>query len=100
MTSKPVPALLSDLAILKSHSRPKVSNDNPYGEKPDPGTGSRPASREYTTVTLNMLPDLNVHVHTWHARLGAVWLDPSLVRLRVSCCHVAGTSSVWMPVAP
>ena len=25
-------ALLSDLAILKSHSRPKVSNDNPYSE--------------------------------------------------------------------
>jgi hypothetical protein len=24
--------LLSDLAILKSHSRPKVSNDNPYSE--------------------------------------------------------------------
>jgi putative transposase len=32
MTSKPVSALLSDLAILKSHSRPKVSNDNPYSE--------------------------------------------------------------------
>ena len=28
----PVSALLSDLAILKSHSRPKVSNDNPYSE--------------------------------------------------------------------
>ena len=32
MTSKPVSALLSDLAILKSHSRPKVSNDNPYSD--------------------------------------------------------------------
>ena len=32
MTSKPVSALLSDLAILQSHSRPKVSNDNPYSE--------------------------------------------------------------------
>jgi putative transposase len=32
MTSKTVPALLSDLAILKSHSRPKVSNDNPCSE--------------------------------------------------------------------
>lgn len=30
MTSKPVTALLSDLDVLKSHSRPKVSNDNPY----------------------------------------------------------------------
>ena len=25
-------ALLSDLTIIKSHSRPKVSNDNPYSE--------------------------------------------------------------------
>ena len=32
MTSKPVTALLSDLDVLKSHSRPKVSNDNPYSE--------------------------------------------------------------------
>lgn len=32
MTSKPVAALLSDLQVVKSHSRPKVSNDNPYSE--------------------------------------------------------------------
>jgi len=32
MTSKPVTALLSDLDVVKSHSRPKVSNDNPYSE--------------------------------------------------------------------
>lgn len=32
MTSKPVSALLADLDIIKSHSRPKVSNDNPYSE--------------------------------------------------------------------
>ena len=32
MTSKPVAALLADLGVLKSHSRPKVSNDNPYSE--------------------------------------------------------------------
>jgi transposase InsO family protein len=32
MTSKPVAALLADLDILKSHSRPKVSNDNLYSE--------------------------------------------------------------------
>ena len=39
MTSKTVSALLSDLAILKSHSRPKVSNDNPYSEAQLPGSG-------------------------------------------------------------
>ncbi|TMR87901.1 IS3 family transposase [Nonomuraea basaltis] len=32
MTSKSVTNLLSDLGIIKSHSRPKVSNDNPYSE--------------------------------------------------------------------
>jgi putative transposase len=32
MTSKSVTELLSDLGITKSHSRPKVSNDNPYSE--------------------------------------------------------------------
>ena len=36
MTSKPVAALLADLDLLKSHSRPKVGNDKPY---------SRPGSR-------------------------------------------------------
>ena len=32
MTSKPVAALLADLEVTRSHSRPKVSNDNPYSE--------------------------------------------------------------------
>ena len=32
MTSKPVSQLLSDLNIADSHSRPHVSNDNPYSE--------------------------------------------------------------------
>jgi hypothetical protein len=32
MIAKPVAHLLSDLGITKSHSRPHVSNDNPYSE--------------------------------------------------------------------
>jgi len=32
MTSKPVALLLADLGVTKSHSRPHVSNDNPYSE--------------------------------------------------------------------
>ncbi|MBM7768257.1 putative transposase [Glutamicibacter nicotianae] len=32
MTSKPVASLLADLDVLRSHSRPKVSSDNPYSE--------------------------------------------------------------------
>lgn len=32
MTSKTVALLLSDLGVIKTHSRPHVSNDNPYSE--------------------------------------------------------------------
>ena len=32
MTSKPVAFLLADLGITKTHSRPSISNDNPYSE--------------------------------------------------------------------
>ncbi len=32
MTSKPVTFLLADLGVLKTHSRPHVSNDNPFSE--------------------------------------------------------------------
>jgi len=32
MTSKPVAFLLSDLGVIKTHSRPQVSNDNPFSE--------------------------------------------------------------------
>jgi putative transposase len=32
MTSKPVALLLADLGITRSHSRPHVSNDNPFSE--------------------------------------------------------------------
>ena len=32
MTSKPVAFLLADLGVTQSHTRPHVSNDNPYSE--------------------------------------------------------------------
>lgn len=32
MTSKSVATLLADLKVTRSHSRPQVSNDNPYSE--------------------------------------------------------------------
>ena len=32
MTSKPVSALLTDLGVTRSHSRPHVSDDNPFSE--------------------------------------------------------------------
>ncbi len=32
MTSKPVALLMADLGVTKTHSRPQISNDNPYSE--------------------------------------------------------------------
>ena len=32
MTSKPVSEMLVDLGVIRSHSRPRTSNDNPYSE--------------------------------------------------------------------
>ena len=32
MTSKPVALLMADLGVIKTHSRPHVSNDNPFSE--------------------------------------------------------------------
>jgi putative transposase len=52
MTSKPVTFLLADLGVIQSHSRPHVSNDNPYSEaqfktlKYRPGFPARFASIE------------------------------------------------------
>jgi len=54
MTSKPVAFLLADLGVTKTHSRPHVSNDNPYSEsqfktlKYRPGFPDRFASIEET----------------------------------------------------
>jgi len=57
MTSKPVADLLSDLRITQSHSRPHVSNDNPYSEAQLPGSGQGshlPAPTD---------PDVNLSIH-------------------------------------
>ena len=43
MTSKPVAFLLADLGITKSHSRPHISNDNPYSESQFKTLKYRPA---------------------------------------------------------
>ncbi len=43
MASKPVALLLADLGVTKSHSRPHVSNDNPYSESQFKTLKYRPA---------------------------------------------------------
>ena len=42
MTSKTVAQMLADLGVTKTHSRPHVSNDNPYSEAQFKTTKYRP----------------------------------------------------------
>lgn len=85
MTSKPIAVLFADLGVTKTHSRPHVSNDNPYSEaqfktlkyRPDYPThfGSRQDARvwahtffawynyEHHHTGLALLTPADVHFH-------------------------------------
>ncbi len=75
MTSKPVALLLADLGITKTHSRPHVSNDNPYSEaqfktlKYRPAFPERFGSLEHARAVSGELFHWYNHVHH-HAGLG------------------------------
>lgn len=77
MTSKTVAMLLADLGVTKTHSRPHVSNDNPYSEaqfktlkyRPDYSSrfGSRQDARAWATAFFDWYN--NEHHHTGIALL-------------------------------
>jgi putative transposase len=75
MTSKPVAALLSDLKIGRTHSRPHVSNDNPYSEagfktlKYCPAFPERFGSREDAVLFCEQFFAHYNHVHR-HSGIG------------------------------
>ena len=75
MTSKPVAQLLVDLGVARSHSRPHVSNDNPYSEanfktlKYCPAFPGRFGSIEDARAFCALFFDHYNHVHR-HAGIG------------------------------
>jgi putative transposase len=91
MTSKPVAFLLADLGITKTHSRPHVSNDNPYSEsqfktlKYRPGFPDRFLSMEEArSFCCAFFPWYN----TEHHHCGIGFLTPEAVHTgRASTCH-------------
>jgi putative transposase len=75
MTSKPVAQLLVDLGVARSHSRPHVSNDNPYSEaqfktlKYCPAFPGRFGSIEDARAFCTLFFDHYNHIHR-HAGIG------------------------------
>lgn len=93
MTSKPVAFLLADLGITKSHSRPHVSNDNPYSEaqfktlKYRPGFPQRFGSLEDART---FCQDFFRWYNTEHRHAGIGLLAPEAVHHgRASALHAA-----------
>ena len=63
MTSKPVALLLADLGVTKTHSRPHVSNDNPFSEAQFKTLKYRPAFPD----RFGSIQDARAHGQTFFA---------------------------------
>jgi len=61
MTFKPVAFLLADLGVIKTHSRPHVSNDNPFSEAQFKTLKYRPAFPE----RFGSIQDARAHCHVF-----------------------------------
>jgi putative transposase len=95
MVSKSVAFLLADLGVTKTHSRPHVSNDNPFSEAQFKTLKYRPA-----------FPDRSAHSRTRApmARPSSPGTTPNITTAASACsrlmtCTSAWPSSAW-PSAP
>jgi len=82
MTSKSVALLLSDLGVVKTHSRPHVSNDNPYSEAQFKTLKYRPEFPD-RFATIEEARTLVAELITWyngeHHHGGIALLTPHMV---------------------
>jgi putative transposase len=97
MTSKPVALLLADLGVTKTHSRPHVSNDNPFSEAQFKTLKYRPAFPE----RFGSIQAVRAHCHVFfpwyntehhHGSLGL--LTPSAVHHGFAEQRVAARAAV------
>ena len=104
MTSKPVAVLLADLKIGRTHSRPHVSNDNPYSEagfktfKYCPAFPERFGSREDAIV---FCEEFFEHYNHFHRHSGIGLHTPASVHYGTATdIREAGAASCSMPPMP
>jgi putative transposase len=97
MTSKPVALLMADLGVAKSHSRPSVSNDNPYSESQFKTMKYRPEFPE----RFGSIEDARVFCQTFfpwynaeHYHLGLGLLTPEDVHYRRASRIIEGRKDV------
>jgi len=97
MTSKPVALLLADLGVTKTHSRPHVSNDNPFSEAHFKTLKYRPAF----PTRFGSIQDARAHCHvffswynTEHHHAGLALLTPADVHHGVAEQRVAARTAV------
>ena len=97
MTSKPVAFLLADLGITKTHSRPHVSNDNPFSEAQFKTLKYRPEFPE----RFGAIQDVRAHCHlffpwynTAHHHTGLGLLTPYDVHYGLAEQRVAARAAV------
>jgi putative transposase len=83
MTSKPVAFLLADLGITKTHSRPHVSNDNPFSEAQFKTLKYRPAFPE----RFGAIQDARAHCHVFFPWYNTEHHHSSLALLTLSDVH-------------
>ena len=92
MISKPVAFLLADLGITKTHSRPHVSNDNPFSEaqfktlKYHPSFPDRVGSFEHGRAHC---ADFFAWYNTEHRHSGLAWHTPQTVHHGLAAAYAA-----------
>ena len=97
MTSKPVALLLADLGVTKTHSRPHVSNDNPFSEAQFKTLKYRPAF----PGRFGSIQDARAHCHvffpwynTEHHHVGLGLLTPADMHHGLAEQRVAARATV------
>ena len=97
MTSKSVAFLLADLGVTKTHSRPHVSNDNPFSEVQFKTLKYRPDFPE----RFGAIQDARAHAHvffpwynTEHHHSGLGLLTPHDVHFGLAAQRVADRAAV------
>jgi putative transposase len=83
MTSKPVAFLLADLGITKTHSRPHVSNDNPFSEAQFKTLKYRPDF----PARFGSIQDVRAHCHVFFPWYNTEHHHSSLALLTPSDVH-------------